>query len=60
MTRLRSTIRDHAVPLTLLAPAIIVILAVVLLPLFFSLYTSFTNYNLTRPDSLWQWIGLRN
>ena len=33
---------------------------VVWLPLIFSLYTSFTPYRLIRPESLSQWIGLRN
>ncbi|KNG92683.1 carbohydrate ABC transporter permease [Pseudaestuariivita atlantica] len=60
MTRLRRTIRDNAVPLALISPAILIILMVVLLPLIFSFYTSFTNYRLIRPDSLWQWIGTRN
>lgn len=44
----------------LLLPAIIVIAVVVLIPLIFSLYSSFTPYKLTRPSSLWQWIGTRN
>ncbi|MGR4000325.1 MAG: sugar ABC transporter permease [Alphaproteobacteria bacterium] len=38
----------------------IVIATVVLIPLIFSLYSSFTPYKLTRPASLWQWIGTRN
>jgi multiple sugar transport system permease protein len=44
----------------LLLPAIIVIAAVVLIPLLFSLYSSFTPYKLTRPSTLWKWIGTRN
>lgn len=44
----------------LLLPAIIVIAAVVLIPLLFSLYSSFTPYRLTRPSSLWRWIGTAN
>lgn len=60
MSRFSKSIRDNAAPLALLAPAVLIILFVVLLPLVFSLYTSFTNYTLTRSDSLWQWIGLRN
>jgi multiple sugar transport system permease protein len=60
MSRLRTIVRDNAVPLALLSPAIIIILMVVLLPLIFSFYTSFTNYILIRPDSVWQWVGLRN
>ncbi|MBL4876294.1 MAG: sugar ABC transporter permease [Cohaesibacteraceae bacterium] len=46
--------------LLLLLPAIIVIAAVVLIPLLFSLYSSFTPYKLTRPATLWKWIGTYN
>ena len=46
--------------LLLLLPAILVIAAVILIPLIFSLYSSFTAYKLTRPDTLWQWIGTLN
>ncbi|TNF19429.1 MAG: sugar ABC transporter permease [Rhodobacteraceae bacterium] len=44
----------------LLLPAILVIAAVVLIPLLFSLYSSFTPYRLTRPSSLWRWVGTAN
>lgn len=46
--------------LLLLLPAIIILLAVVLIPLVLSLYSSFTPYRLTRPDSLYRWIGEYN
>ncbi|SMP16276.1 carbohydrate ABC transporter permease [Shimia sagamensis] len=46
--------------LVLLLPAIIVIAAVVLIPLLFSLYSSFTPYKLTRPSTLWKWVGTYN
>ncbi|SHM26310.1 carbohydrate ABC transporter permease [Roseibium suaedae] len=46
--------------LLLLLPAIVVLLAVVMLPLLLSLYSSFTSYRLTRPDSITNWIGLYN
>lgn len=46
--------------LLLLLPAFIIIAAVVLIPLIFSLYSSFTPYKLTRPDTLWRWIGTYN
>ena len=52
--------REKYTPYLLLLPAILTILFVVLLPLIFSLYTSFTGYRLIRPDTLWQWVGLRN
>ena len=44
----------------LLLPALIVIAAVVLIPLIFSLYSSFTPYKLTRPSTLGRWIGTAN
>ncbi|KJE34792.1 sugar ABC transporter permease [Thalassospira sp. HJ] len=46
--------------LVLLMPAIIILSAVVLIPLLLSLYSSFTSYRLTRPDSLFNWIGTFN
>lgn len=52
--------RERYTPYLLLLPALLTLLFVVLLPLLFSLYTSFTGYRLIRPDSLWQWVGLRN
>lgn len=58
--RLNRIMRDHAGPLVLIAPAVLIIVFVVFLPLVFSLYTSFTNYRLINPDSLWSWAGLRN
>lgn len=47
-------------PLLLLSPAILTILFVVAIPLAFSLYTSFTPYKLTRPETINDFIGLRN
>jgi len=44
----------------LLLPAIIILLAVVLIPLLLSFYSSFTPYKLTRPESLYKWIGEYN
>ncbi|BBU58423.1 sugar ABC transporter permease [Mameliella alba] len=46
--------------LVLLLPAIIILAAIVLIPLVLSLYSSFTAYKLTRPDSLYRWIGTFN
>lgn len=41
-------------------PTIIVIAIIVLIPLIFSLYSSFTPYKLTRPSTLWRWVGTMN
>lgn len=47
-------------PFLLLAPALITMAFVVLVPLVFSLYTSFTGYRLVRPETLYTVIGWRN
>ena len=44
----------------LLLPAILILAAVVLIPLLLSLYSSFTPYRLTRPETLFKWIGTFN
>lgn len=49
-----------AVPFVLLLPAVIAIAVVVLIPLGFSFYSSFTSYRLTQPDTIWNVVGLRN
>ncbi len=46
--------------LALLLPAIVILLVVVLVPLLLSLYSSFTPYRLTRPETLYKWIGEYN
>jgi len=50
----------RAAPYLLVLPAAIVIVAVVLIPLILSFYSSFTAYNMTRPASLFSWVGTRN
>ncbi len=57
---MQSFTRRFSPPFLLLLPAFVIIAAVILIPLVFSLYTSFTNYRLVQPASLWQWVGLRN
>lgn len=57
---MRFLTRRFSTPFLLLLPAFVIIAAVVLIPLIFSLYTSFTGYRLVKPDTLWQWVGLRN
>ena len=44
----------------LLLPSILAIGFVIIVPLIFSFYTSFTSYKLTRPDSLFNFVGFRN
>jgi multiple sugar transport system permease protein len=58
-TKRRRGRRDWT-PLLLLSPAILILIFVVLFPLLFSLYTSFTGYRLIRPESIYDWVGIRN
>mgnify|MGYP001370127754 CR=1 FL=1 len=47
-------------PIMLILPSILAIGFVIIIPLIFSFYTSFTSYKLTRPDSLFNFVGFRN
>ena len=47
-------------PWVLLLPTAIVLVCVVFLPLLISLWTSFTPFKLTRPDTLYKFVGFRN
>ena len=47
-------------PFILILPSILAIGFVIIIPLIFSFYTSFTSYKLTRSDSLFNFVGLRN
>lgn len=57
--RFLTTNRAALTPGLLLLPAIAVMLFVVALPLLFSLYTSFTSYRLTRPETLYDFVWFR-
>src|SRR4051812_49235577 len=47
-------------PTLLLTPAFVVLAAVVVVPLLLSLYSSFTPFRLTRPETFWTFTGTRN
>ena len=47
-------------PVLLLLPAFVVLAAVVFIPLLLSLYSSFTPFRLTKPQSLFIFFGFRN
>ncbi|TPK33217.1 sugar ABC transporter permease [Mesorhizobium sp. B2-5-3] len=47
-------------PFLLLLPAIIVLAAVVVVPLLLSLYSSFTPFRLTKPETFFVFVGFRN
>jgi multiple sugar transport system permease protein len=44
----------------LLLPAVLVLIAVVILPLILSFWSSLTPFRLTRPESIYTFVGLRN
>ncbi|MBL8583055.1 MAG: sugar ABC transporter permease, partial [Rhizobiaceae bacterium] len=47
-------------PFLLLLPAFVVLAAVVVVPLLLSLWSSFTPFRLTKPETFWVFIGFRN
>lgn len=47
-------------PVLLLLPAIVVLAAVVVVPLVLSLYSSFTPFRLTKPETFFVFVGFRN
>ncbi len=47
-------------PWVLLLPTLLILTCVVLLPLLLSLWTSFTPFKLTKPDTLYRFVGFRN
>lgn len=47
-------------PVLLILPAVLVLSAVVVLPLVLSLWSSFTPFRLTKPDTLFVFVGIRN
>ena len=60
MSLARAIRSPHAAPLLLVLPAALIVVAVVLIPLVISFYSSFTGYRLTQPATLFRWVGLLN
>ena len=52
-------LRDRHLPIALLLPSILIILLVIGFPMLYSLYLSFTDYNLLSPKDI-DFIGLQN
>ncbi len=57
--RRRVQLTERHLPLALLLPGILIILLIVGFPMLYSLYLSFTNFNLTSPGKI-EFIGLQN
>lgn len=53
-------LKKLSAPALLLLPAFVVLAVVIVLPLLFSFYSSFTPFRLTKPETLWVFVGLRN
>jgi multiple sugar transport system permease protein len=53
-------LKKLSAPVLLLLPAFVVLAAVIVVPLLFSFYSSFTPFRLTKPETLWIFVGLRN
>jgi multiple sugar transport system permease protein len=58
--RVTRSLQRLGAPFLLLLPAIVILIATIAAPLLFSLYSSFTAYRLTRPETLWTFFGWRN
>ena len=58
--RITRSLRRFRAPFLLLLPAIVILVAAIAAPLLFSLYSSFTAYRLTKPETLWTFVGWRN
>jgi multiple sugar transport system permease protein len=57
--RLRG-LSDRAIAWWFIAPTILLLLAINIFPLIWTIYLSFTNYRANRPNEAIEWVGLRN
>ncbi|XDZ66728.1 carbohydrate ABC transporter permease [Alphaproteobacteria bacterium LSUCC0684] len=51
---------DRAIAWIFITPTIMLLLAINIFPLFWTIWLSFTNYRANRPNAEVKWIGLRN
>lgn len=51
---------DRAIAWIFVAPTIFILLAINIFPLIWTIYLSFTNYRVNRPNNAVEWVGLRN
>ncbi|MCC5973054.1 MAG: sugar ABC transporter permease [Rubellimicrobium sp.] len=51
---------DRAIAWIFIGPTVILLLAVNIFPLIWTIYLSFTNYRANRPGAEVEWVGLRN
>lgn len=51
---------DRAIAWIFIAPTIVLLLAINIFPLIWTIYLSFTNFRANRPNEEVEWVGLRN
>ena len=51
---------DRAIAWIFVAPTILILLAINIFPLIWTIYLSFTNFRVNRPNNAIEWVGLRN
>lgn len=51
---------DRAIAWIFVAPTIILLLAINIFPLIWTIYLSFTNFRVNRPNNAVEWVGLQN
>lgn len=51
---------DRAIAWIFVAPTILILLAINIFPLIWTIYLSFTNFRVNRPNNAVEWVGLRN
>jgi len=56
----RATLSDRAITWLFVTPTIVLLLAINIFPLFWTIYLSFTNYRANQPGRPVQWVGTQN
>ena len=51
---------DRAIAWIFVAPTILILLAINIFPLIWTIYLSFTNFRVNRPNNAVEWVGLEN
>jgi len=51
---------DRAIAWIFVAPTILILLAINIFPLIWTIYLSFTNFRVNRPNNAIEWVGLKN
>jgi multiple sugar transport system permease protein len=55
-----SGLSDRAIAWIFVAPTIFILLAINIFPLIWTIYLSFTDFRVNRPNNAVEWVGLRN